>query len=68
MRTVIAADGDTYDSIAYRTVGDEFKCDEIRKANAYSYSDVVIFEGGEHIVIPDNTVVETTIIRAPWED
>ncbi len=68
MRTVIAADGDTWDSIAYRYVGDEFQCDAIREANDYLYSDVVIFEGGEQIVIPDIATVETTMIRTPWED
>ncbi|MBQ9395778.1 MAG: tail protein X [Proteobacteria bacterium] len=68
MRTAIAANGDTWDSIAYRYTGDEFQCDAIREANSYAYSDVVIFTGGEQVVIPDAAVVEPTIIRAPWED
>ncbi len=67
MRTVIASDGDTWDSIAYKYTGDEFQCDEIRQANSRDYSDVIMFEGGESIVIPDEAVVQTSIIKAPWE-
>lgn len=65
-KTYICAQGDTWDSVAYKTVGDEFMCDKICAANSREHEGVVMFEGGEHVEIPDTLAVETTIIKAPW--
>lgn len=65
-RIYIAVNGDTWDSIAFKTIGDEFMCDKVAAANSRDYSDVVMFEGGERIVIPDILVKQSTIIKAPW--
>lgn len=68
MKTVIAANGDTWDSIAYKYLGDEFQCDLVMEANARHYSDVLVFDGGERLQIPDEIVSVSNIIKAPWED
>ena len=46
-----ASFGDTWDTIAYKVCGDEFECDALRRANR-PYSDVLVFDGGESIIIP----------------
>ena len=45
--------GDTWDTVAYKVCGDEFECDTIRKANR-PYSDVLVFDGGESLIIPSD--------------
>lgn len=45
--------GDTWDTIAYKVCGDEFECDALRRANR-PYSDVLIFDGGELLIIPSD--------------
>ena len=45
--------GDTWDTVAYKVCGDEFECDTIRKANK-PYSDVLVFDGGESLIIPSD--------------
>lgn len=45
--------GDTWDTVAYKVCGDEFECDTIRKANR-PYSDELVFEGGESLIIPSD--------------
>lgn len=45
--------GDTWDTVAYKVCGDEFECDALRRANR-PYSDVLVFDGGELLVIPSD--------------
>ena len=66
MKAYIAVHGDTWDSIAYKTVGDEFMCDQICAANSREHEGVVMFEGGETVIIPDVVAVQSMIIKAPW--
>lgn len=65
-KTYTAANGDTWDSIAFKTVGDEFLCDQVCAANAYHLDGIVMFEGGEKVEIPDDLAVEAAMIKAPW--
>lgn len=58
--------GDTWDSVAFKAYGDEFLFPQIMEENR-DYADVVTFEGGEKIDIPDRLVVENSIIATPWE-
>lgn len=67
MRIFIASHGDTWDSVAYKTTGNEFLCDIIRQANSSLFSDVVIFEGGERLNIPESIQAEIKTIKTPWE-
>ena len=46
-----ASFGDTWDTVAYKVCGDEFECDALRRANR-TYSDVLVFDGGELLIIP----------------
>lgn len=48
-----ASFGDTWDTVAYKVCGDEFECDALRRANR-PYSDVLVFDGGESIIIPSD--------------
>ena len=48
-----ASFGDTWDTVAYKVCGDEFECDALRRANR-PYSDVLVFDGGELLVIPSD--------------
>lgn len=59
---MIATQGDTWDLIAYREYGREFHVNELINANP-SLSDVIIFEGGEEVVIPD---VKEETTSTPW--
>lgn len=45
--------GDTWDTVACKVCGDEFKCDAMRRANR-PYSDVLVFDGGESLIIPSD--------------
>ncbi len=45
--------GDTWDTVAYKVCGDEFECDALRRANR-QYSDVLVFDGGELLIIPSD--------------
>lgn len=45
--------GDTWDTLAYKVCGDEFECDALRRANR-PYSDVLVFDGGEMLIIPSD--------------
>lgn len=45
--------GDTWDTVAYKVCGDEFECDALRRANR-PYSDVLVFDGGELLIIPSD--------------
>lgn len=48
-----ASFGDTWDTLAYKVCGDEFECDAMRRANR-PYSDVLVFDGGELLIIPSD--------------
>ena len=48
-----ASFGDTWDTVAYKVCGDEFECDALRRANR-EHSDVLVFDGGESLIIPSN--------------
>lgn len=47
--------GDTWDTVAYKVSGDEFACDALRQANR-PYSHVLVFKGGESLLIPPDVV------------
>ena len=49
----MASLGDTWDTVAYKVCGDEFECDALRRANR-PYSDVLVFDGGESLIIPSD--------------
>ena len=72
----IAANGDTWDSVAYKTLGDEFAFETLIKAN-YDLCEIVQFLGGEKVTIPDdevyqystndpNNTTKVRVISAPW--
>ena len=48
-----ASFGDTWDTVSYKVCGDEFECDALRRANR-PYSDVLVFDGGESLIIPSD--------------
>ena len=75
----VCANGDMWDSIAYRLYGDEFMLPEIMKANR-AYARVLTFEGGEVLNVPirvENPLVVVTapfsisakvvLVRSPWD-
>lgn len=66
---ITATNGATWDIIATQAGLNELACDAIMSmyANAYAYSDVLTFEGGEEIAIDAAQVVEEKTIAAPWE-
>ena len=66
--TYTAANGDTWDSIAFKFYGDEFLFLKLHAANERKYPDVVMFEGGEVVDIPDNLTVQTKVYKAPWSE
>ena len=62
----VCANGDMWDSIAYRLYGDEFMLPEIMKANR-AYARVLTFEGGEVLNVPvrvENPLV--VVVTAPF--
>ncbi len=59
--------GDTWDSIAYKTVGSEYAMVEIMKANK-EYLGTLIFNGGVELDIPESAKgVNVVNISSPWE-
>lgn len=66
---MIASYGMTWDMIAYLSGLDEFSMMSIMESpeNAYSYSDVITFCGGENVVITSAPLIESSTIKAPWE-
>lgn len=57
--------GDTWDSIAYKTYGDSKLHSEIKSENP-KYTDVILFEAGIKIVIPEIERKENNENAAPW--
>ena len=51
--------GDTWDTVAFNVCGDEFACDVLRPANR-PYSHVLVFNGGESLIIPPDIANATT--------
>lgn len=64
MSTYTAKQGDTWDLISYKAYGSEYHMQELILAN-YAYVDVVIFDGGEVLSIPEISSTDTSTL-APW--
>lgn len=63
----VTVQGDTWDSIAYKTVGSEYAMVEIMKANK-EYLGTLIFNGGVELDIPESAKKANIItISSPWE-
>lgn len=65
MKKIIASQDLCWDSIAYNTYQDEFYFEQIIQAN-WRLSDVVSFDGGESVIIPDSIEVDNQIVASPW--
>ena len=61
----VCANGDMWDSIAYRLYGDEFMLPEIMKANR-AYARVLTFEGGEVLSVPVRVENPLVVVTAPF--
>ena len=71
----ISTNGDTWDSIAFKTLGDEFAFESLIKLN-YDLCDIIQFLGGENVYISDDLYktyrsessnkTQINIIKAPW--
>lgn len=64
MGEYIAKQGDTWDLISYNVYGNEYHMSTLILAN-YIYVDVVVFEGGEILRIPELNTTDTSKL-APW--
>lgn len=63
----VTIQGDTWDSIAYKTVGSEYAMVEIMKANK-EHLGTLIFDGGVELVIPESAKGANIVnISSPWE-
>lgn len=58
--------GQTWDYVAYQTTGEEMAMDAIILANDYYYSDVITFDDGDILNIPDVVIQEVAVIPSPW--
>jgi len=61
----VCANGDMWDSIAYRLYGDELMFPEIMKANR-AYARVLTFEGGEVLSVPIRVENPLVVVTAPF--
>lgn len=61
----IAKQGDTFDSIAFKALGNEFLATDLIKANT-KYVGTVIFKGGEVLNIPAVEKKEPKTGLPPW--
>ena len=59
---------ETWDLPAFKKYGSEFMCDYVRSMNDYDYFDVVAFDGGEEIELPQQGVVTVATIAPPWDE
>lgn len=57
--------GETPDILALQYYSDEFMASYILDANP-NYNDVMIYEGGEELVIPVFDTIESDKTLAPW--
>jgi phage tail protein X len=64
MNEYIAKQGDTWDLISYNMYGSEYHITELILAN-YEYVDVLIFNGGEVLIIPELNDTDTSALP-PW--
>lgn len=51
-RVYTTVQGDMWDLIAYKIWGDEYRADELMKAN-HGWEDVYIFSAGVRLIIPE---------------
>lgn len=58
--------GDTWDSVAFKVYNNEFLFPQIMDANR-PFADMVMFEGGEKITIPDKVYIENNLVSTPWQ-
>lgn len=64
----IATQGDTWDSIAFKTVGDEFQFTTIvSDPHNEKISDIVEFAGGESVYIPETVDNIYRLAASPWQ-
>ena len=63
----IAKFNEAWDSIAYSAFKNEFLFTDILEANR-QYNDVLIFDGGEEITIPENLVTNESILVNPFQN
>lgn len=61
----ITVDGDTFDTLALRYYNDEKLASDIIQANP-DYGDVLIFENGIALVIPEVSTVTPPETLPPW--
>lgn len=66
MMEIKCTKGQTWDVLALNHLGDEFRIDELLSENQYFHSDVLTFENGDKISIPERVVEEISIIKSPW--
>lgn len=62
----VCSQGECFDSIAYNTFKDEMLYPQIMEANR-KYSDVVMFDGGEEIEIPDELIIDNLFVTRPYQ-
>lgn len=58
--------GQTWDSVAFVALKDEFMFPYILEVNR-KYADVVEFNGGEEIEIPDEIVLDDILVTRPFQ-
>lgn len=65
MKVYTAKTGDMWDSIALALYGDEKKSTEIMAVNP-RLVDIIIFSGGERVLLPDNIKMAEPLTLPPW--
>lgn len=66
MMEITCTKGQTWDVLALNHLGDEFRMDELLSENQYFHSDILTFENGDKISIPERVIEEISIIKSPW--
>ena len=61
----IAKTGETPDALALKYYNNEFMASYILEANV-QYNDVIVYEGGEDLIIPVFDTIEDDSTLAPW--
>jgi phage tail protein X len=65
MEQYTARAGETWDLIAYRLYGNEMAATDIIALNP-RLADILIFEGGERLNLPEKVETTDTSTLAPW--
>lgn len=65
MRKYVTVDGDTFDLLALRYLGEEKLASQIIKANP-DHCGTLIFEAGVELLIPDTAAVVRPETLPPW--